>query len=99
MSDGDISLDLLLHTNGPVLEFGVGRWRDDPASMADWHQRLRDVVNDQDPWALLAMRPDGDVFVFDVTTYGIWNCSQWSTRVRLMFGPDGRLDDEMKGNT
>lgn len=78
-------MDLNLHTDGPVLSFPEDTWRTDPEELNRWHRVLLEAVQWQNPWALLAERPDCDVWVFGVTHTGIWECAKWGTRVRLLF--------------
>ena len=89
----DDPMNLRLHADGPVLEFPEDTWRDDPEEMADWLGVIRNAVGYQNPWALLAMRPDGDVWVFGCTHEGIFECARWGTRVRLMFAEGESWED------
>jgi len=88
-------MDLTLSTKGPVLEFPEDTWRDDEQEIIKWRAAIWEAVSYQNPWALLGMRPDGDVWVFGCTDTGIWEAARWSTRVRLLFDEGQRWDDDM----
>ena len=86
-------MDLVLHTDGPTLEFPPDTWRNDTKNVNAWQERIAAAVGFNNPWALLGMRPDGEVWVFGCSTDDIWQCAHWSVRVRLMFGPGQHWED------
>lgn len=87
-------MNLDLHCCGPVLEWPPETWRTDALALEAWHRRLRAAVSWHNPWALLVMRPDADVYVFDCTPEGIFRAAQWGTRVRLMFAEGEHWDPQ-----
>lgn len=87
-------MDLTLHACGPILEFPPDTWRTDPGNLLAWHKRLRDAVSWHNPWALLMMRPDGDVYVFDCTNESIFRAAGWGTQARLMFAEGEHWDPD-----
>lgn len=86
-------MDLVLHTDGPAIEFLADTWRNEENNN-EFQSRIQNAVNWNNPWALLSQRPDGDVFVFGCDAHGVWMASRWGTRVRLMFAPGEKYEDE-----
>lgn len=87
-------MDLTLSTKGPVLEFPQDTWRNDEAEIAKWRAVIWNAVSYQNPWAILAQRPDGDTWVFSCTNVGVWEAARWGTRVRLLFDETQHWDEQ-----
>ena len=48
-------MDLVLHTDGPVIEFLADAWRNEENNN-EFQHRIQSAVNWNNPWALLSMR-------------------------------------------
>lgn len=60
---------------------------DDSAAWDGWFRRIRAAIQRDDPWALLVMRPDGDLRIVDVLDGWPDRVKSWNGRTVWLINP------------
>lgn len=85
---------LAFFVDGPTIRPPDPGWRTDPVYLQTWAEKIRQEVDAVNAWALIGMRADGDLCIFDRSSSGINRCAAWSVEVRLIFPSKKYYDPE-----
>lgn len=60
------------------------------AQRARWAQRLDEAVRDEDAWAVLITKPNGDVLLFDTRRESLETATAWGGTAHLLLAKEAR---------